>query len=155
MSQKNKLVSQQYFSTSKNRSCLNTPAGTHQNDLIGPVKFITIYSHIMYSYILKNTRIVYNGYMKTNKTKTSKQLERYFKGAANHRRISILLLVLKSPGISVEGISENLNCNFKTISEHTRRLVQAGLLNKNYMGNRVEHRVSPYGKMFCDFIRKF
>ena len=54
-----------------------------------------------------------------NKTKTSKQLERYFKGAANHRRISILLLVLKSPGISVEGISESLDCNFKTISEQT------------------------------------
>ena len=89
-----------------------------------------------------------------NKTKTSKQLERYFKGAANHRRISILLLVLKSPGISVEGISESLDCNFKTISEHTRRLVQAGLLNKNYKGNTVEHRVSPYGKMFCEFIRK-
>jgi len=93
--------------------------------------------------------------MKNNKLKTSRQLERYFKGAANHRRISILLLVLKNPGISVDNISESLNCNFKTISEHTRRLVQAGLLNKNYKGNTVEHRVSPYGKMFCDFIHKF
>jgi predicted transcriptional regulator len=93
--------------------------------------------------------------MKTNTLKTTKQLERYFKGAANHRRIAILLLVLKSPGISVDGISETLDCNFKTISEHTRRLVQAGLLNKNYKGNKVEHRVSPYGKMFCDFISKF
>ena len=93
--------------------------------------------------------------MNTNKTKTAKQLERYFKGTANHRRIAILLLVLKNPGISVEGISESLDCNFKTISEHTRRLVQAGLLNKNYKGNTVEHRVSPYGKMFCSFIQKF
>lgn len=91
--------------------------------------------------------------MKTSKT--AKQLERYFKGASNHRRISILLLVLKNPGISVDQISQNLNCNFKTISEHTRRLVQAGLLNKNYKGNVVEHQVSPYGKMFCDFISKF
>ncbi len=93
--------------------------------------------------------------MNTKKTKTAKQLERYFKGTANHRRIAILLLVLKNPGISVEGISESLDCNFKTISEHARRLVQAGLLNKNYKGNTVEHRVSPYGKMFCDFIKKF
>ncbi|MFA6076555.1 MAG: winged helix-turn-helix domain-containing protein [Candidatus Paceibacterota bacterium] len=93
--------------------------------------------------------------MKTNKTKTAKQLERYFKGAANHRRISILLLVLKNPGISLDEISENLDCNFKTISEHTRRLVQAGLLNKNYKGTTVEHRVSPYGKMFCDFLCRF
>ena len=88
-------------------------------------------------------------------SKTPKQLERYFKGAANHRRIAILLLAQKNPGISVEGIAKGLDCNFKTISEHARRLVQAGLLNKNYKGNTVEHRVSPYGKMFCDFIRKF
>lgn len=93
--------------------------------------------------------------MAINKIKTTKQLERYFKGAANHRRIAILLLVLKNPGISVDGIAQTLDCNFKTISEHTRRLVQAGLLNKNYMANTVEHRVSPYGKMFCDFIKKF
>lgn len=91
----------------------------------------------------------------SNTSKTPRQLERYFKGAANHRRISILLLVLKGPGISLAEISERLNCNLKTISEHTRRLVQAGLLNKNYKGAMVEHRVSPYGKMFCDFIRRF
>ncbi len=90
-----------------------------------------------------------------NKSKTTRQLERHFKGVANHRRIAILLLVLKNPGISLDEISVNLNCNFKTISEHTRRLVHAGLLNKNYKGTTVEHRVSPYGKIFCDFIRKF
>lgn len=93
--------------------------------------------------------------MTTSKLKTARQLERYFKGVANHRRIAILLLVWKNPGISLDEISESLKCNFKTISEHTRRLVQAGLLNKNYKGNVVEHRISPYGKMFCDFIHKF
>ncbi len=90
-----------------------------------------------------------------NNLKTTKQLERYFKGVSNHRRISILLLVFKHPGISLIEISENLNCNFKTISEHTRRLVQAGLMNKNYQGNIVEHKVSPYGKIFCEFFNKF
>jgi DNA-binding transcriptional ArsR family regulator len=93
--------------------------------------------------------------MKNNKLKTARQLERYFKGMANHRRISILLLVQKSPGISVEQISEALDANFKTISEHTRRLTQAGLLNKNYRGTTVEHRISPYGRLFCDLTRKF
>src|SRR3990167_1725582 len=97
----------------------------------------------------------YNRNMKTNKTKTAKQLERHFKGVANHRRISILLLVLKNPDITLEAISESLDCNIKTISEHTRRLVQAGLMNKEYKGRKVEHRVSPYGKFFCDFISKF
>ena len=99
--------------------------------------------------------MLYNGHMKTNKIKTSKQLERHFKGVANHRRIAILLLVSKNPDINLEEISENLDCNFKTISEHTRRLVQAGLLNKEYMGRKVGHKVSPYGKIFCDFISKF
>jgi predicted transcriptional regulator len=93
--------------------------------------------------------------MRTNKIKTAKQLERHFKGVANHRRIAILLLVSKNPDITLEAISENLDCNLKTISEHTRRLVQAGLLNKQYRGRKVEHRVSPYGKFFCDFIIKF
>ena len=87
--------------------------------------------------------------------KTPKQLERYFKGAANHHRLDILCAVEKSDGLSLEEIADSLKCNIKTISEHTRRLVQAGLLNKNYKGNTVEHRISPYGKMFCDFISKF
>src|SRR3989339_323905 len=93
----------------------------------------------------------YNGEMKKNNiknTKTAKQFERHFKGVANHRRIAILLLVSKDPNITLEAISENLDCNIKTISEHTRRLVQAGLLNKEYRGRKVEHRVSPYGKIF-------
>jgi DNA-binding MarR family transcriptional regulator len=91
--------------------------------------------------------------MKTNKT--SKQLERHFKGVANHRRIAILGLVAKNPGITLEEIAESLDCNIKTISEHTRRLVQAGLLNKSYKGRKVEHKVSPYGMKFFNFIDKF
>ncbi len=93
--------------------------------------------------------------MKDGALKTSKQLERHFKGVANHRRIAILLFVAKNPGVTLEEISENLDCNPKTISEHTRRLVHAGLLNKQYKGRNVEHKISPYGKRFCDFISKF
>ena len=95
--------------------------------------------------------------MKKNnsKTKTDKQLERHFKGVANHHRIAILILVCKNPKITLEEIAETLNCNIKTISEHTRRLVQAGLLNKSYVGRKVEHTISPYGKYFYDFIQQF
>ncbi|MEK9158536.1 MAG: helix-turn-helix domain-containing protein [Patescibacteria group bacterium] len=87
--------------------------------------------------------------------KTSKQLERYFKGAANHRRLDILRLIAKNEGISLEGITDALSCNMKTVSEHTRRLVQAGLLNKNYRGREVAHSLSPYGKRFIDFTKTF
>lgn len=87
--------------------------------------------------------------------KTAKQLERYFKGVANHRRIEILRLIAKNKAISLEGISELLNRNIKTISEHTRRLVQAGLVNKKYQGRLVTHFLSPYGKEFLKFIETF
>jgi len=87
--------------------------------------------------------------------KSSKQLERYFKGAANHHRLDILFLVVKNEGITLEEIAKRLNCNIKTVSEHTRRLVHAGLLNKKYKGRSVTHFLSPYGKMFVDFATTF
>jgi len=87
--------------------------------------------------------------------KTVKQLERYFKGAANHRRIAILHVVEKNEGIALEGIADRLNANFKTISQHTKSLVQAGLLNKKYLGRQVAHSLSPYGKSFLKFMKAF
>ena len=89
------------------------------------------------------------------KIKNSKQLERHFKGVANHRRIEILLAIGGSEGITVEGLAERLQCNFKTVSEHTRRLVQSGLVNKKYEGRSVLHSLSPYGKEFFKFITTF
>jgi len=94
----------------------------------------------LYSYILENKRI-----------KTPKQLERHLKGVANHRRIEILLLVAERKGITLDGIAGNLNCNFKTISGHTQKLVQAGLIEKKYLGQSVLHSLSPYGKTFYNF----
>ena len=87
--------------------------------------------------------------------KTAKQLERHLKGIANHRRIEILRLVGKSEGITLEDIADNLECNIKTISEHTRRLVQAGLVNKKYEGRSVAHSLSPYGRRIVKFIDAF
>ncbi|OHA06785.1 MAG: hypothetical protein A3B34_03365 [Candidatus Sungbacteria bacterium RIFCSPLOWO2_01_FULL_54_21] len=87
--------------------------------------------------------------------KTAKQLERYFKGAANHRRIDILFTVEKNDGITVEELAEALDANFKTISQHTRSLVNAGLLNKKYRGRKVTHSLSPYGKAFLKFMKTF
>ena len=88
-------------------------------------------------------------------TKTARQLERHLKGVANHRRIEILFLVADKEGISVEGISSNLRCNFKTISEHVRRLAQAGLVEKKYEGHTVRHKLSPYGRVFLRFLKSF
>ncbi|TSC89213.1 MAG: hypothetical protein G01um10143_594 [Parcubacteria group bacterium Gr01-1014_3] len=87
--------------------------------------------------------------------RSAKQLERHFKGVANYCRIDILFLVFKNPDINLDGIAKSLNKNFKTISEHTRRLVQAGLVNKKYRGRNVIHSLSPYGERFIKFIKTF
>ncbi|HRY82246.1 MAG TPA: winged helix-turn-helix domain-containing protein [Candidatus Moranbacteria bacterium] len=87
--------------------------------------------------------------------KTPKQMERHLKGVANHRRIEILFLIAREEGITLDGICEDLSCNVKTISEHTKKLVQAGLVNKNYKGREVKHSLSPYGKRFLKFIQTF
>ncbi|MBI4032504.1 winged helix-turn-helix transcriptional regulator [Candidatus Berkelbacteria bacterium] len=87
--------------------------------------------------------------------KPKRELERYFKGVANHRRIEILLLIKRKPEITLAQIAYELDCNIKTISEHTRRLVQAGLVNKKYRGREVAHSLSPYGKKFIEFIKSF
>ena len=82
-------------------------------------------------------------------------MERHLKGVANHRRIDILLLIAADDGISLERIAEYLKCNLKTIAEHTRRLAQAGLVDKKYHGRTVAHSLSPYGKIFYKFITTF
>lgn len=90
-----------------------------------------------------------------NVMKTPKQLERYFKGAGNHRRIAILSIVGKNDGITLDEIADTLKANIKTISQHTRSLVHAGLLNKSYRGREVSHSLSPYGKAFLSFMKTF
>ena len=77
------------------------------------------------------------------------------KGMANHYRIEILLLVAEREGMTLEDIVEALGANGKTLGEHTRRLVQAGLINKKYRGKFVEHTLSPYGKTFVHFLKSF
>lgn len=87
--------------------------------------------------------------------KTAKQMERHLKGIANHYRIEILLLIAEKQRITLDDIISAIGGNEKTIGEHTRRLYQAGLINKKYRGKFVEHTISPYGKIFVDFLRLF
>ncbi|MDP2637648.1 MAG: hypothetical protein Q8P26_01140, partial [Candidatus Levybacteria bacterium] len=61
--------------------------------------------------------------------KSAKQMERHLKGMANHYRIAILLLIAGNKKITLQTIVEKLKANEKTIGEHTRRLVTAGLIN--------------------------
>ena len=96
---------------------------------------------------MKNVKSLYNH------TKLPKQLERHLKGAANHWRIAILMLVDSQPDITVDYITESLGGNFKTLSHHTHKLVSAGLLNKRHAGRNVLHSLSPYGKRFVTLFK--
>lgn len=87
--------------------------------------------------------------------KSAKQMERHLKGMANHHRIEILLLIAEKEGITLDKIVEELQASQKTIGEHTRRLVQAGLVDKKYRGRFVEHKLSPYGRFFANFLKSF
>ena len=85
--------------------------------------------------------------------KNSKQLERHFKGIANHWRISALILLSENKSLSLHRIAETLGANFYTMAEHLNRLDKAGLINKKYKGREVHHSLSPYGKKFQAFIK--
>ena len=82
-------------------------------------------------------------------------MERHLKGLSNHYRIDILLLLSGRDKISLTDIVDTIGANQKTIGEHTRRLYQAGLINKKYRSKFVEHSLSPYGKTFVQFLKSF
>lgn len=85
--------------------------------------------------------------------KRFRQLEAVVKGFSNHRRIEILTLLKKTPGLSLSEISEALEVNFKTVAEHTRRLAIAGLVTKWNVGAAVHHAVTPVGRVVLKFLR--
>ena len=87
--------------------------------------------------------------------KDSRKLERVFKGVANHYRIDILFLISKHKEISLFGIADNLDRDFRTISEHTKKLVTSGLVDKRYRGREVVHSLSPYGRKIIKILRTF
>lgn len=87
--------------------------------------------------------------------KESKKLERVFKGVSNHHRIDILFLIKNHPDISLFEIADQLSANRKTISEHTRKLALAGLVNKSYNSRQVKHRLSPYGERIAEILNNF
>jgi predicted transcriptional regulator len=80
-------------------------------------------------------------------------LERIVKGFSNHRRIEILDLLSRKPELSVWEIAEELGVNFKTISEHIRRLAQSGLVMKRSEASSVRHKLTPRAVLILKFLR--
>ncbi|HEY4528555.1 MAG TPA: winged helix-turn-helix domain-containing protein [Candidatus Paceibacterota bacterium] len=85
--------------------------------------------------------------------KNLRQLERIVKGFSNHRRIEIMELLARQPELSVMEISDKLKINFKTGSEHIRRLALASLVLKRNEGNTVRHLLTTLGHSILKFLR--
>lgn len=83
----------------------------------------------------------------------TKKLEKVARGFSNHRRIQIMGLLAEQPQLSVFEVADALNVNFKTISEHLRRLTIAGLVAKRNVGSEVEHTLSERGRIILKFLR--
>jgi len=87
------------------------------------------------------------------KNKNYRKLERIVKGFANHRRIQILELLEKNPELAVIEIAQELNMNFKTASEHIRRLAISGLIMKRSDGTNIRHKLTERGLKVLKFLR--
>ncbi len=105
-----------------------------------------------HSNILKNVGMSATG---DSRSKSVRELERCCKGVANHWRIAILFLIAKEDGITLDQIARSLAGNFKTISEHTRRLTHAGLVEKTYVGKSVAHKLTPTGRRLYTLLSSF
>ncbi len=87
------------------------------------------------------------------KDKNYHYAERIVRGFSNHRRIEILDILSHFPELSVAQIAERTKTNFKTASEHIRRLAIAGLVMKRSDGVSVRHKLTPRGESILKFLR--
>lgn len=65
----------------------------------------------------------------------------------------MVALLERRPELSLIEIADALNINFKTASEHIRRLTHAGLVMKRNEGRKVRHALSPRGRNILTFLR--
>jgi predicted transcriptional regulator len=87
------------------------------------------------------------------KEKSYHHLERLVRGFSNHRRIEIMDLLKKNPELSVAQIAEKTKTNFKTVSEHIRKLAIAGIVLKRNEATAVKHKLTERGESILKFLR--
>ena len=80
------------------------------------------------------------------------QLATIFKGAGNHRRLKILLILAHHHALSLGDLCQQVGSTLTTISEHTRRLALARLIRKRYHGREVHHTLTPLGHRVLSFF---
>lgn len=90
---------------------------------------------------------------KMNETKRFAQLERMMKGAANRRRIQILHLLEATPGLDLSSIARACGMHAQTATEHTTKMLNAGLIQKERRAKYVLHELSPLGDGVLAFLK--
>ena len=85
--------------------------------------------------------------------KRYRELEMILKGVASHRRIQIVDLLDKQTELSVFEIAERVSIDFRTASEHLRKLALAGIVMKRSDGASVRHALTKRGKDILKFCR--
>lgn len=81
------------------------------------------------------------------------RLQKIVRGFSNHRRIEMMELLDSEPNLSLSAIAGKLNINFKTASEHVRRLTLADLITKHNRGAEVLHILTKRGAYILKFLR--
>jgi DNA-binding transcriptional ArsR family regulator len=82
----------------------------------------------------------------------TKRLEKIVRGFSNHRRIEILELLAAHPELCLGEISEKLQIEIRTASEHLRRLTASGLVLKRYTGRKVRHGLTERSHRILKFL---
>lgn len=83
-----------------------------------------------------------------------RKMEKLVRGFSNHRRIQIMDLLSDSEDLSVLEIANRLKIDYKTASDHIRRLAIPDLVNKRNQGSNVRHKLSPLGFAILKFLRR-
>lgn len=85
--------------------------------------------------------------------KDSEELAKIVRGFANGHRISIMSMLGKTSGLSVSSLADVLGVSFRTASEHSQRLEEAGLVAKKRRGQQVEHQLTPLGRRSLRYLK--
>ena len=85
--------------------------------------------------------------------KRFRELEIILKGVASHRRVQIVDLLDRQTELSVFDIAEYVSIDFRTVSEHLRKLTMAGIVMKRSEGASVRHALTKRGKDVLKFCR--
>lgn len=84
--------------------------------------------------------------------KDSDKLAKVVQGFANGNRVAILIMLSRTAGLSVGSLSDVLGISFRSASEHSQRLEEAGLVVKKRNGQQIEHSLTRAGRRAVRFL---